>query len=158
MKFEIAVNGYIFPELPIVQLGANQPRLECADFKQLEEILQAVKKTQEKLVNKQIQNIQDSKNNVFTEPQPPYTEEQYRKLQEIAYPNITKEKIEENQKMILKFIEEILGYHVDLGLELIKYDQVLSDDAKKILQNFQKRLNDIVKNTTGKDLDEFVKK
>jgi len=35
---------------------------------QLEAILQAVKKTQEKLVNKQIQDIQDSKNMIISQP------------------------------------------------------------------------------------------
>lgn len=58
MKFVIDWNGKLFID------HVQHPSVQCEQptFKEMEEILQAVKKTQAKLVNKQIQEIQDSKN------------------------------------------------------------------------------------------------
>ena len=66
-----------------------------ADAKDLEAILQAVKKTQEKLVNKQIQKIQDSKNIPFPEIKNPVELKKFVKEELKRH-----EKIEQNQKIV----------------------------------------------------------
>ena len=65
---------------------------------ELEAILQAVKKTQGKLVNKQIQEIQDSKKD------PEYIIHKLDETKKLFRKH--KEKIEENQKIVDTIIEE----------------------------------------------------
>jgi len=56
MKFEIEDN--------LIVIDTGKGFTELVRAQDLEQILQAVKKTHEKLVNKQIQEIQDSKKNI----------------------------------------------------------------------------------------------
>lgn len=137
MKFEIDVNGYIFPELPIVQLGAQQPCLEYADSKQLELILQAVKKTQEKLVNIQIQEIQDSKNS---------TSDEYQRRYEESLEDKHNEKIEQNQKIVDEITKMYQTCLQEGTLPIVGMNAVLHPITT---------LERIVKAGTGKDIKDL---
>lgn len=70
----------------------------------------------------------DSKNQkkIFSEPQPPYTKEEYKKFQEIAYPNTTKDKIEENQKK-LDSIRDTMVDHECNNITLVQFWDKLTE-------------------------------
>ena len=96
---------------------------------ELEQILQAVKKTQEKLVNKQIQEIQDSKKD------PEYIIHKLDETKKLFRKH--KEKIEENQKIVDSLIKEF-------------NDAPLSEG-----QHYANMLNNFVVKATGKDIKEL---
>jgi len=101
------------------------------DSKELEQILQAVKKTQVKLVNKQIQYIQDSKNP---------SQEQMLSNSEVKINGeyISYLKIEQNQKIV----NEIIRIHYNKEEPRIP----------PIISNF---MSAIVETATGKDIEDI---
>lgn len=133
-----------------------------ADAKDLEAILQAVKKTQEKLVNKQIQEIQNSKNiktvkilkrkYIEDKPNPPkieydqetleVSEDEAKQILEQLEPKFNPEKIEQNQKIVDEIIKRIennkavlMGklYPDNIDPESIEGDKIL-ERYKKVEQ------------------------
>ena len=111
MKFEIDYKtGMITTEECIRHDEVNDTHEPSIFPFHLEQILQAVKKTQEKLVNKQIQEIQDSKNIPFPEIKNPIELQKFVKKELKRH-----EKIEQNQK-IVDAILPLLNYESNLQL------------------------------------------
>lgn len=112
---------------------------------QLEQILQAVKKTQEKLLNKQIQEIQDSKKFVFNPPKDmPECDRIHLQKMIDEMPTKSKivlvsdpQKIEQNQKIVDALIKE---HHDAPTTEGMHYGNIL---------------NNFVRRATGKDITEL---
>ena len=96
-----------------------------------------------------IVRVNDFSENTFS--QPPYTDEEYKKFQQIAYPNTTKEQMETNQKIVDKMIFII---NTD-----IHYAGVISEDAYKELitidHQIRSTLKKIIKDATGKDIKDL---
>jgi len=129
MKFEIDdKTGMITTPL---DFSGNET--EYTESFMLEQILQAVKKTQEKLVNKQIQEIQDSKNIPLPEIINPIELQKYVKEELKRH-----EKIDQNQKIV----DEIIKFYNS------QKDNVTDLDG----MNF---LGSIIKNATGKDIKDL---
>lgn len=105
MKFEIdELTGRINDHS--VDLSELESGLGSCTLEACEQILQAVKKTQEKLVNKQIQEIQDSKNEPLRGFTPPHI--MIKKNDRIYYgeESWTLEEIEQNQKIVHAMISK----------------------------------------------------
>jgi len=114
--------------------------------KQLEEILQAVKKTQEKLVNRQIQEVQDSKNPEIYET---------RAAPKKVRPTLESQKIEQNQKIVNELLSHYKHSHSsDYDLrsfveEIIK--TATGKDIKDLDNNFKSKSEDTMNSRTDKD-------
>ena len=118
MKFEIEDN--------LVVIDTGEGFTELVRAQDLEAILQAVKKTQEKIVNRQIQEIQDSK-----------------KPSNYYRTDISLEQIEQNQKI------------VDA---IKKQNDSDSGETWYAIDEYCNRINELVKNATGKDIQSlFIK-
>ena len=103
---------------------------------ELETILHAVKKTQEKLVNKQIQEIQD-----YRKKEPEYIIHKLDETKKLFRKH--KEKIEQNQKIVDGIIK---WYHTPV--DAIKIPSKDHDRQWNLLQ-------EIVHNATGKDIKDL---
>ena len=136
MKFEIDdKTGFLLiePENGIIPSNDNAKIYR----EQLERILQAVKKTQEKLVNQQIQEIQTEKANGLLWFDDVYKQLKYKQDGKTTILNLD-EKIEQNQKII----DEIIKFYNS------QKDNVIDLDG----MNF---LGSIIKNATGKDIPDL---
>jgi len=120
-----------------------------ADSTELEEILQAIKKTQVKLVNKQIQEIQDSKNYISLEPDEElkFVEVDPKITKAVGFPNeydprakssfSPATKAEQNQKIV----DLLIQYHNECLANFRPYDDIIAE-----------KLNIIFRNITGQNI------
>lgn len=118
---------------------------------QLEKILQGVKKTQEKIVNRQIQEIQDSKNDPIRGFTTPPT--MIQKNDRIFYgdQSWTLEEIDENQKIVSVFVSEVKTSAMLIDALGENHVENGNDDAMKA----NLRLIRAYKMITGKDIKDL---
>lgn len=138
MKFEIYSDSEFIYDIDEKHDLTDDNEYPIAQLKQLEQILQAVKKTQTKLVNKQIQEIQDSKNHEYN----PWAKSSFSPTS----------KTEQNQKIVeaileqYQFTEDTLKNSKDLNL---------SERDKIQISYLNTTLSTTIKKTTGKDIKDL---
>jgi len=166
MKFEIDdKTGMIVSQLFIDDYKVTgEQNIESTD---LETILQAVKKTQEKLVNKQIQEIQDSKRHISVEPakKSEWLDIKPTIIKAVIHENdveiskgnfVSIEKIEQNQKIV----DKILSYHNHCNVMLKSLDDsicaksFIEEQTKRWVEN-REQIEEMIKYATGKDITEL---
>jgi len=135
MKFEIDDKTGMIGKLIVVKALREFELLnsELATPQDLEQILQAVKKTQEKLVNKPIQEIQDSKKEIHGGTTVNATYVDLKTLNEIV----------QNQKIV----DELVKIE-----SVVLPSDISPDDARFIRYDYVRSL---IKETTGKDIKDL---
>ena len=160
MKFDIDVKtGMIIKTNYDIDPDHNRPvrvkEVNAHSF-DLEQILQAVKKTQEKLVNKQIQEIQDSKNYISLEPNEAleFVEVDPKIIKAVGHENdveiskgnfVTIKSIEQNQKIVDEIIQSYRSLVKDGALK----------DVHEVEFSIVQELESIIEKSTGKDIKEL---
>ena len=159
MKFKIDEKTGMIVDADII-LPTSPPQRKIADSSHLEQILQAVKKTQNKILNREIQSIQDSKNIEYggTISKEEYggtiSKEEFEKLRgntKICLGDgktVTFNEIEQNQKIREKIIKM---YNFTL-------EQAQTDKDVELHKFLATRYNQLIKTVTGKDIKDYLKK
>jgi len=136
MKFEIDdKTGMVLVSEKEILEGELPDLTAFATSNDLEQILQAVKKTQEKLVNIQIQNIQDSKNHWIGDMGRLDSDGKY------------KDKRDQNQKIV----DEIIKNYYN-GIKKIHNDLSIPIGSREHLICTIRYLEDMIKYVTGKHI------